>query len=111
MHGDGADIVASKIDNPTNLVTALDHHLSANSNVPPPAPFVAYETAGGGWAPMTRPWFLACCNQVWRAAGLLELTGHCFQIGGASELLLRGIPPDVVAMQGCWKSRASLEYW
>lgn len=27
------------------------------------------------------------------------------------ELLLRGVPPDVVAVQGRWKSRAFLEYW
>lgn len=110
-HGEGADIVASKVDDLTNPVTALDHHLSANSNVPMTAPLFAYETADGGWAPLTRPWFLARCNQVWRGAGLLELTGHCFRIGGASELLLRGIPPDVVAMQGHWKSRAFLDYW
>jgi hypothetical protein len=110
-HGLGADIVASKIDDLTNPVTALDHHLTANADVPSTAPLFAYETSGGGWAPLTRPWFLARCNQVWRGAGLLELTGHCFRIGGASELLLRGIPPDVVAMQGRWKSRAFLEYW
>ncbi|KAG2752769.1 hypothetical protein P692DRAFT_20691631, partial [Suillus brevipes Sb2] len=53
----------------------------------------------------------ARCNQVWRRVNLLELTGHCFRIGGATELLLRGIPPDVIAMQGRWKSRAFLEYW
>lgn len=110
-HGNGADIVASKIDDLTNPVTAFDHHLSANASVPLSAPLFAYETAGGGWAPMTRPWFLARCNQVWKDVGLMELTGHCFRIGGASELLLQGIPPDVVAMQGRWKSRAFLEYW
>ncbi|KAG2359626.1 hypothetical protein BDR07DRAFT_1452269 [Suillus spraguei] len=78
-------------------VMVLDHHLSSNSKVPPTAPLFAYETAGGGWAPMTRPWLLASrCNQVWRDTGLSELMG---------------IPPDVVAMQGCWKSCTFLEYW
>ncbi|KAG2337080.1 hypothetical protein BDR05DRAFT_978613 [Suillus weaverae] len=72
---------------------------------------IASKCAGGGWAAMTRPWFLARCNQIWKEAELPELTGHCFCIGGASELLLRGIPPDIVAMQGRWKSRAFLEYW
>lgn len=60
---------------------------------------------------MTRSWFLTRCNQVWKSAGLSELTGHCFRIGGATELLLRGVPPDVIAVQGHWKSRAFLEYW
>lgn len=110
-HGSGADIIASMLDDPTNPVTALNHHLAANSSVPLSAPFFAFETLNGDWAPMTRPWFLARCNQIWRESSLLELTGHCFRIGGASELLLRGVPPDVVAMQGRWKSRAFLEYW
>ncbi|KAG1838711.1 DNA breaking-rejoining enzyme [Suillus subalutaceus] len=107
----GAKIILSRVDNLTNPMSALNHHISANAIIPPQAPSFAFETASGGWAPMTRPWFLARCNQVWKGAGLLELTGHCFRIGGAMELLLRGVPPDVVAIQGCWKSRAFLEYW
>jgi len=63
-HRNGADIIASKIDDLTNPVTTLNHHLSANLNILTTAPFFAYETAGGGWIPMTRPWFLACCNQI-----------------------------------------------
>ncbi|KAG0705616.1 DNA breaking-rejoining enzyme [Suillus ampliporus] len=110
-HGEGADIVASKVDDITNPVSALEHHLSANVNIPPTAPFFAYENTSGGWTTLTRPWFLARCNQVWRNADMLELSGHCFRIGGASELLLRGIPSDIVATQGCWKSRAFLDYW
>ncbi|KAG1791757.1 uncharacterized protein HD556DRAFT_1445111 [Suillus plorans] len=110
-HVEGADIILSNIDNITNAFMAIDHHLVANVAVPSNAPFFAYETTDGKWAAMTKPWFLARCNQVWRAANLLELTGHCFRIGGATELLLRGVPPDVVAVQGRWKSRAFLEYW
>lgn len=60
---------------------------------------------------MTRTWFLNRCNEIWLANGLQTLTGHSFRIGGATELLLRGTPPDVVAVQGSWKSRAFLEYW
>jgi hypothetical protein len=110
-HGSGADIIASKLDDPTNPVTAFNHHLDANAAVPASAPLFAFETSNGNWSPMTRSWFLSRCNSIWKKANLLELTGHCFRIGGASELLLRGIPPDVVAMQGRWKSRAFLEYW
>jgi hypothetical protein len=110
-HGDGADIIISNLNDSTNAFTAVNHHLAANVAVPPNAPFFAYETADGGWAAMTKPWFLARCNQIWRSANLLELTGHCFRIGGATELLLRGVPPDVVVVQGRWKSRAFLEYW
>ncbi|KAG2748548.1 DNA breaking-rejoining enzyme [Suillus brevipes Sb2] len=110
-HGEGADIIASKLDDPTNPVSALNHHLAANVAIPDSAPLFAFETSDGNWSPLTRKWFVDRCNQIWRKANLLELTGHCFRIGGASELLLRGVPPDVVAMQGRWKSRAFLEYW
>ncbi|KAJ8583998.1 hypothetical protein M405DRAFT_747736, partial [Rhizopogon salebrosus TDB-379] len=107
----GADVIITKIDDITNPFTALHHHLAANNSLPPEAPFFAFETVDGGWAPMTRPWFLARCNQIWRDASLLELSGHCFRIGGATELLLRGTPPDIVAVQGRWKSKAFLDYW
>jgi hypothetical protein len=109
-HGDGADIVATKIDDPTNPFNALIHHLSANASIPPDAPFFAFETPAG-WEPMTRTWFLKRCNDIWKSANLPELSGHCFRIRGATELLLRGVPPDVVAVQGRWRSKAFLEYW
>jgi len=60
---------------------------------------------------MTRTWFLQRCNQVWVSAGFPDMPGHAFCIGGATELLLQGVPPDVVATQGRWKSQAFLEYW
>ncbi|OAX33912.1 DNA breaking-rejoining enzyme [Rhizopogon vinicolor AM-OR11-026] len=109
-HGNRADIITSKIDNPTNPFNALKHHLSANASVPLTAPFFTFETPTG-WDPMRRTWFLKRCNDIWRSANLPELSGHCFRTGGATELLLRGVPPDVVAVQGRWRSKAFLEYW
>ncbi|KAH9848675.1 hypothetical protein C2E23DRAFT_738921 [Lenzites betulinus] len=107
----GADIILTANSDATNPVLALRHHLQANAAIPDSAPLFAFETASGGWAPMTRTWFLDRCNAVWEAAKLDKLQGHCFRIGGATELLLRGVHPDVVATQGGWKSRAFLEYW
>ncbi|KAG2056597.1 hypothetical protein BDR06DRAFT_1040202 [Suillus hirtellus] len=109
--GASAKIILSWVDNVTNPISALNHHISANIIVPPHAPLFTFETASGGWVPMTHPWFLACCNHIWKEAGLLQLTGHCFRIGGTTELLLRGVPPDIIAVQGCWKLQAFLEYW
>ncbi|GBE83385.1 hypothetical protein SCP_0504330 [Sparassis crispa] len=108
----GADIIATEFGDPSSAVVALRHHLQANARVPAHAPFFAFETSDtAGWAPMTRDWFLNRANAAWAAAGFEHLTGHCFRIGGATELLLRGTHPDVVATQGSWKSRAFLEYW
>jgi len=109
---DGADIVLTKINAFNDPVTALRHHLSANATVPDHAPLFAYETADGGWAPMTKPWFMARCTEIWDSVGILDkVLGHGFRIGGATELLLMGTPPDIVAIQGRWKSRAFLKYW
>jgi hypothetical protein len=109
---DGADIVLTKINAFNDPVTALRHHLSANAAVPDHAPLFAYETADGGWAPMTKPWFMARCTEIWDKVGMLDkVLGHGFRIGGATELLLMGTPPDIVAIQGWWKSHDFLEYW
>ncbi|TFK78440.1 DNA breaking-rejoining enzyme [Polyporus arcularius HHB13444] len=107
----GADVILTGNNDPTTPERAIRHHLRSNATVPEGAPLFAFETAGGGWAPMTRTWFMDRCNTVWEGAQKPALTGHCFRIGGATELLLRGTPPDIVATLGSWKSRAFLEYW
>ncbi|KAI0067536.1 DNA breaking-rejoining enzyme [Artomyces pyxidatus] len=90
---------------------ALRHHLKTNLQVPADAPLFAFQTVDG-WSPMTKPWFMAICNQVWGNAKLDTVKGgHSFRIGGATELLLRGTPPDVVTLQGHWLSDVFLLYW
>ncbi|KAI0757982.1 hypothetical protein C8Q74DRAFT_1182120, partial [Fomes fomentarius] len=65
----------------------------------------------GGWVVLMRDQFLEQCNEDWAWAGLETLLGHCFRIGGVTELLLRGTHLHVVAAIGSWKLRAFLEYW
>lgn len=107
---EGLTVTITDNGDPTSPVPAFEHHLACNASVPADAPLFAFETVDG-WAPMTRTWFLDRCSEVWIAANLSCLTGHCFRIGGTTELLLRGVAPDVVAMQGSWKSQAFLGYW
>ncbi|GLB45192.1 putative DNA breaking-rejoining enzyme [Lyophyllum shimeji] len=92
---------------------ALKHHLDANAGLPANAPLFAFESGdtASGWAPLTREWFLERCNAVWSATGLARVSGHSFRIGGATELLLRGTPPDIVRVLGRWESQAFLLYW
>jgi hypothetical protein len=108
---EGASIVVTRINEPSDPYSNLLHHLHVNSSVPDNSPFFAFLTADGGWAPMTRDWFLKRCEDIWETAGMPRLTGHAFRIGGATELLLRGVDPMVVQMQGRWRSDAFLEYW
>jgi hypothetical protein len=42
---------------------------------------------------------------------LAHVLGHSFRIGGAVELLLAGVPPEIVAATGGWTSLAFLLYW
>ncbi|KAI0703506.1 hypothetical protein C8T65DRAFT_709241 [Cerioporus squamosus] len=109
---EGADVVLTGISGFLDPVTALQHHVETNKGVPGTAPLFAFESAEAqGWSPMTRDWFLNRCNAVWKLVKLAPLTGHCFRIRGATELLLHGVHPDVVAMQGTWHSDAFLKYW
>ncbi|KIK96654.1 hypothetical protein PAXRUDRAFT_76958, partial [Paxillus rubicundulus Ve08.2h10] len=55
--------------------------------------------------------FMFRCNDIWVSTGSPSMPGHALHIGGATELLLQGINPDIVATQGRWKSQAFLEYW
>ncbi|KIK78924.1 hypothetical protein PAXRUDRAFT_162673 [Paxillus rubicundulus Ve08.2h10] len=57
---------------------------------------------------------MSCCDNIWVSTSSPSMPGHAFWVGGydsATELLLQGINPDIVATQGFWKSQAFLEYW
>ncbi|KAF8813158.1 hypothetical protein BYT27DRAFT_7085171 [Phlegmacium glaucopus] len=53
----------------------------------------------------TKRTFLQCCNLVWQTLGYLHMTGHCFCIGGTTELLIAGTLPDIVRAMGHWSIR------
>ena len=90
---------------------ALNHHLLANAKVLPDAPLFAFEAADGSWAPMKYAWFLERYNEVWTCEGLRSRKGHGFRIGRTTHLLLLGIDPWVVMVQGQWSSQVFLGYW
>ncbi|KAF8123989.1 hypothetical protein EV363DRAFT_1178744, partial [Boletus edulis] len=51
------------------------------------------------------------CNDIWAGLSLPCMPSHAFHIGGTTEMLLKGINPDIIAIQGHWSLRACLEYW
>jgi hypothetical protein len=108
----GVDISITAWPHRTCPLAALEHHLVVNASIPILSPLFSYQdTSTVGWVPLSRPVFLKRCSEVWEAQGFPALPGHAFRIGGATELLLEGIHPDVVATQGRWNSRSFLEYW
>ena len=48
---------------------------------------------------------------IWSSTMLAHVLGHSFRISGAVELLLAGVPPEIVAATGSWTSLAFLLYW
>lgn len=108
---EGADICVSEPEPTLSTQFALQQHLHANKNVPAYASLFAYETETSGHHNMTKSEYLARVNAVWEMRGLLTVNGHSARIGGATELLLRGVNPDVVAQQGRWSSHSFLLYW
>ncbi|KAJ7209458.1 hypothetical protein C8J57DRAFT_1454223 [Mycena rebaudengoi] len=108
---EGADICVSEPEPVLSTQYAMRQHRHANKNVPAYASLFAYEKQGGGHHNMTKSDYLTRVNGIWEAKGLLTVNGHSARIGGATELLLRGINPDVVAQQGRWSSHSFLLYW
>ncbi|KIJ58033.1 hypothetical protein HYDPIDRAFT_48857, partial [Hydnomerulius pinastri MD-312] len=90
-------------------IAAITNHLARNPG-PPNIPLFAY-IPPRGWCCLTKKKLMARCNVIWSAAGIPSITGHSFRIGGTTELLLAGVPPDVVKALGRWSSDAFLRYW
>jgi len=90
---------------------AFDHHLALNLAIPGNAPLISYESGNGDWSPMRHDWFLARCDQIWVHENLCSVKGHSFRIGGTTHLLLLGVNPWIIMMQGRWSSQAFLGYW
>ena len=92
-------------------IVAFDHHLKSNANILPDAPLFAFETSSGSWAPMKWKWFLDHCNEIWSKHDFGSVKGHGFRLGGSTHLLLLGVDPWIVMVQGHWSSQSFLTYW
>lgn len=108
---EGASIIVTARDDSLCPCTALKNHLTVNRDVPPTSSLFAYTTADNTWEHMTKYKFMDFCTDVWSRAALAHVLGHSFRIGGAVELLLAGVPPEIVAATGGWTSLAFLLYW
>jgi hypothetical protein len=90
-------------------ISHVHTHLST-SKLDRNLPLFAYSTPSGPRA-LSKAAFLTRCNQIWTASGFPRTTGHSFRIGGTTELLVSGVPPDVVKTMGRWSSDSFLRYW
>ena len=108
-HRHGQDVVLVDQEPPINPITLLKHHIRLN-NVQGNAHIFSYRTPNGVQS-LTKSLFLQRCNAIWTVLGYPRTTGHSFRIGGTTELLIAGIPPDIVRTTGRWSSESFLRYW
>lgn len=108
---EGATVIATAREDGLCPYTAMRNHLDINHDTPASHSLFAYTSSNGGYEHMTKYRFMEFCVGVWSGAALAHVLGHSFRIGGAVELLLAGVPPEIVAATGGWTSLAFLLYW
>ena len=105
-------ILTARCDgDPLCPVAALKNHLDVNSSTPTSSTLFAYKTSLGELKNLLKNEFLSFVTAIWSSAMLAHLLGHSFCIGSTVELLLTGVPPEIVAATGRWTSLAFLIYW
>ncbi|KAJ4000013.1 hypothetical protein F5050DRAFT_1804492 [Lentinula boryana] len=90
---------------------AIKCHLESNHNVPNSFSLFAYLDDNNTPQHMVKHLFLNFCDSIWKKKGLMNVHGHSFRIGGAVELLIAKVPPEIIAAIGGWTSLAFLIYW
>jgi hypothetical protein len=108
-HHQGHDVVLVDQRAPIDPIVSLKVHLRVNG-VPRDKPIFSY-LSPDGIQTLTKTLFLHRCNAIWHLLGYPHTTGHSFRIGGTTELLIAGTPPDVVKAMGRWSSESFLRYW
>ncbi|KAJ7049397.1 hypothetical protein C8F01DRAFT_1265473 [Mycena amicta] len=91
-------------------VWAITNHLEINHSPPAHTPLFAFRTTGG-WRHLTKQNFLNMTSPIFKSAGLEQVLGHSYRIGGSVELLKAGIAPEIIMKLGGWSSLCFLIYW
>lgn len=107
----GANVILIGCSDTLCPCSALQNHLMVNSTTPSDVSLFAYLQPDGSWQHMHKTIFLEFCMDIWSRASLAHILGHSFHIGDTMELLLAGVPPEIVAATGGWTLLAFLLYW
>jgi hypothetical protein len=108
----GEDVFWAKQHGVTDPNDALENHLLIN-NPPQECHLFAYLYRRGSKVEhraLTKTKFLERITKAARAAELEPLQGHGIRIGSTLEYLLRGVPFDVMKVQGRWASNSFILY-
>jgi len=105
----GEDVVLTSQEGTSDPIMRLHHHIKLNK-LNKHLPLFTYRSRSGPRS-LTIHRFLERCNTIWQKLGYPRTTGHCFRIGGTTELLIAGVPPEIVKSMGRWSSDAFFRYW
>ncbi|KAK4701555.1 hypothetical protein P7C70_g4669, partial [Phenoliferia sp. Uapishka_3] len=93
----------------------LKQHLRINKPQPMESLFMYTPSEGhrnSARRPLTKPAWMSRTNALLVAAGLPPLDGHSIRIGGATQLLLNGVPIKIVQKMGRRATESSFAlYW
>ena len=81
------------VHNLSRVVPALESH-----------PFFSWADDSGAVRPMAKPRFLERFNKILLENKADRIYGHSFSIGGASHYLACGVDPEIVRLDGRWRS-------
>ncbi|KAK4696910.1 hypothetical protein P7C70_g8297, partial [Phenoliferia sp. Uapishka_3] len=112
--GETVGVAELGVDHPACPVAWLKRHVAGNK----------VQLAEGLWSytstmprskgqrfVLTKAAWIKRTNELLLLCGLPALDGHSVRIGGATQLLMNGVPPEVVKAQGRWASDAFQVYW
>jgi hypothetical protein len=105
---EGEDIYWSAQPEPSDPQAAMANHFHLNDPALDCHVFAWRHPRGS--RPLTRAAFLSHLKELVTARNEQALHGHSIHIGGTLELLLRGVPFDVVKTIGHWSSEAFVIY-
>jgi hypothetical protein len=107
---DGATIRLPPQLSRTCAVMAMTRYTRSHP-APADAPLFSYKNPRGERVALTKRAFLNAVVPIWTRHDFPRISGHAFRIGGTTELLRRGVAPDVVKVSGRWASDSFLKYW
>jgi hypothetical protein len=108
VSADGETVSWSRQEGPTDPEGALANHFLVND--PHLAMHLFAYRHKSGHRPLTKFKFISRLAQAAKAAGEDPLQGHGIRIGSTLEYLLRGVPFEVMKVQGRWASNAFTLY-
>lgn len=108
-HRHGQDVVLVDQRRPIDPISLLKNHIRVN-NLHRDQPLFSFNSSGN-FSILSKSVFLRRCNTIWLTLGYPRTTGHCFRIGGTTELLIAGTPPEIVKATGRWSSESFHRYW